>query len=56
MVTKEEIKEEIMEMFYAIITGDNPDKVEVAEKLEAYWNNFLIQINRGYKYIEEDEE
>lgn len=53
--SKEEIKEELMEMFYYIITGDQPGKSEVAEKVEAYWNSFLTQIKKGYRFMKESE-
>ena len=46
--SEEEIKEEIMDMFYHIITGDAPNELEKAYKLEAYWNSFLTRINDGY--------
>ena len=53
--SKEEIKEEIIEMFYTIMTGDTSSSLEKAHKIEAYWNSFLTQVEKGIIYMEEGE-
>ena len=47
---KEEIKDELMEMFYSIITGDMPNRLQDAEKVTAQWNTFIRQVQEGFKY------
>ena len=49
--SKEEIKKEIMEMFYNIITGDISGNLTERLKIQYLWDCLIQQIKRGVDIV-----